>query len=108
MRNRTKHEYSWLTAISDAGSTPAASTILIGRLRCEYRGKRTGPSEQQDCTLRNESRLIRRRGRLVHGVFGKLRGGLAAARDAAGSISFKSYIIEPASRSTFALHSDLR
>jgi len=28
MRNRTKHELSWLTAISDAGSTPAASTIL--------------------------------------------------------------------------------
>jgi len=27
MRNRTKHELSWLTAISDAGSTPAASTI---------------------------------------------------------------------------------
>jgi hypothetical protein len=26
MRNRTKHELSWLTAISDAGSTPAAST----------------------------------------------------------------------------------
>ena len=26
MRNRTKHERSWLTAISDAGSTPAAST----------------------------------------------------------------------------------
>jgi hypothetical protein len=28
MRNRTKHELSWLTAISDAGSTPAASTSL--------------------------------------------------------------------------------
>ena len=28
MRKRTKHELSWLTAISDAGSTPAASTIL--------------------------------------------------------------------------------
>ena len=28
MRNRTMHELSWLTAISDAGSTPAASTIL--------------------------------------------------------------------------------
>ena len=27
MRNRTKHERSRLTAISDAGSTPAASTI---------------------------------------------------------------------------------
>jgi integrase/recombinase XerD len=27
-RNRTKHEHSWLTAISDAGSTPAASTII--------------------------------------------------------------------------------
>ena len=27
MRKRTKHELSWLTAISDAGSTPAASTI---------------------------------------------------------------------------------
>jgi hypothetical protein len=26
-RNRAKHEHSWLTAISDAGSTPAASTI---------------------------------------------------------------------------------
>jgi len=26
MRKRTKHELSWLTAISDAGSTPAAST----------------------------------------------------------------------------------
>ncbi len=26
MRNRTEHGYSWLTAISDAGSTPAAST----------------------------------------------------------------------------------
>jgi len=26
-RKRTKHELSWLTAISDAGSTPAASTI---------------------------------------------------------------------------------
>jgi hypothetical protein len=29
MRNRTKHELSWLTAISDAGSTPAASTIFL-------------------------------------------------------------------------------
>jgi hypothetical protein len=29
MRNRTKHEHSWLTAISDAGSTPAASTIIF-------------------------------------------------------------------------------
>jgi len=28
MRNRTEHGYSWLTAISDAGSTPAASTII--------------------------------------------------------------------------------
>jgi hypothetical protein len=28
MRKRTKHELSWLTAISDAGSTPAASTNL--------------------------------------------------------------------------------
>jgi hypothetical protein len=28
MRNRTEHGLSWLTAISDAGSTPAASTIL--------------------------------------------------------------------------------
>jgi hypothetical protein len=27
MRNRTEHGLSWLTAISDAGSTPAASTI---------------------------------------------------------------------------------
>ena len=27
-RNRAKHEHSWLTAISDAGSTPAASTSL--------------------------------------------------------------------------------
>ena len=27
-RNRTQHGLSWLTAISDAGSTPAASTIL--------------------------------------------------------------------------------
>ena len=27
MRNRTEHGFSWLTAISDAGSTPAASTI---------------------------------------------------------------------------------
>jgi len=26
MRNRTEHGFSWLTAISDAGSTPAAST----------------------------------------------------------------------------------
>ena len=26
MRNRTEHGLSWLTAISDAGSTPAAST----------------------------------------------------------------------------------
>jgi hypothetical protein len=30
MRNRTKHELSWLTAISDAGSTPAASTNSKG------------------------------------------------------------------------------
>ena len=28
MWNRTEHGLSWLTAISDAGSTPAASTIL--------------------------------------------------------------------------------
>ena len=28
MRNRTQHGLSWLTAISDAGSTPAASTSL--------------------------------------------------------------------------------
>ena len=28
MRNRTKHEHSRLTMISDAGSTPAASTRL--------------------------------------------------------------------------------
>jgi len=28
MRNRTEHGFSRLTAISDAGSTPAASTIL--------------------------------------------------------------------------------
>jgi hypothetical protein len=28
MRKRTQHGLSWLTAISDAGSTPAASTIL--------------------------------------------------------------------------------
>ena len=28
MRNRTEHGLSWLTAISDAGSTPAASTNL--------------------------------------------------------------------------------
>jgi hypothetical protein len=27
LRKRTKHELFWLTAISDAGSTPAASTI---------------------------------------------------------------------------------
>src|SRR5580693_1091866 len=27
MRKRTQHGLSWLTAISDAGSTPAASTI---------------------------------------------------------------------------------
>ena len=26
MRNRTQHGLSWLTTISDAGSTPAAST----------------------------------------------------------------------------------
>ena len=26
MRNATEHGHSWLTAISDAGSTPAAST----------------------------------------------------------------------------------
>ncbi len=31
MRNRTEHGFSRLTAISDAGSTPAASTsIYIG------------------------------------------------------------------------------
>ena len=29
MRNRTEHGLSWLTAISDAGSTPAASTITL-------------------------------------------------------------------------------
>ena len=29
LRNRTEHGLSWLTAISDAGSTPAASTINI-------------------------------------------------------------------------------
>ena len=29
MRNRTEHGFSWLTAISDAGSTPAASTNSI-------------------------------------------------------------------------------
>jgi len=28
MRNRTEHGFSRLTAISDAGSTPAASTII--------------------------------------------------------------------------------
>ena len=29
MRNRTEHGFSRLTAISDAGSTPAASTINL-------------------------------------------------------------------------------
>jgi hypothetical protein len=29
MRNRTQHGLSWLTAISDAGSTPAASTNIF-------------------------------------------------------------------------------
>ena len=29
MRKRTQHGLSWLTTISDAGSTPAASTIFI-------------------------------------------------------------------------------
>jgi hypothetical protein len=33
MRNRTEHGFSWLTAISDAGSTPAASTIISQRFR---------------------------------------------------------------------------
>jgi hypothetical protein len=37
MRKRTKHELSWLTAISDAGSTPAASTNLRQRRRLSRR-----------------------------------------------------------------------
>ena len=32
MRNRTQHGLSRLTAISDAGSTPAASTMLIEKV----------------------------------------------------------------------------
>ena len=39
-RKRTKHELSWLTAISDAGSTPAASTICKGnKIMSLYCGK---------------------------------------------------------------------
>ena len=29
IRNRTEHGLSWLTTISDAGSTPAASTKIL-------------------------------------------------------------------------------
>jgi hypothetical protein len=35
MRNRTEHGFSRLTAISDAGSTPAASTNLRHSLRVQ-------------------------------------------------------------------------
>jgi hypothetical protein len=35
MRNRTEHGFSRLTAISDAGSTPAASTNLRHSSRVE-------------------------------------------------------------------------
>src|SRR5580692_2290582 len=44
MRNRTEHGLSWLTAISDAGSTPAASTIpkILSFLHLPIRTKKSG------------------------------------------------------------------
>jgi hypothetical protein len=44
MRNRTKHEHSWLTAISDAGSTPAASTKLYELNHPRLKGTRSRKS----------------------------------------------------------------
>jgi hypothetical protein len=42
MRNRTEHGFSRLTAISDAGSTPAASTnnmLIFNNLQAKSIGK---------------------------------------------------------------------
>jgi len=42
MRKRTQHGLSWLTAISDAGSTPAASTnnmFIFNSLQTKSIGK---------------------------------------------------------------------
>ena len=42
MRNRTEHGFSRLTAISDAGSTPAASTnnmLIFNSLQTKSTGK---------------------------------------------------------------------
>ena len=36
-RNWTEHGLSWLTVISDAGSTPAASTIYFNNLHWVWR-----------------------------------------------------------------------
>jgi hypothetical protein len=54
MRNRTKHEFSWLTAISDAGSTPAASTNskLLNIINLEIQTKKFW----SDCTVTVQSR----------------------------------------------------
>jgi len=48
MRNRTEHGNSWLTAISDAGSTPAASTNFKLLIFSSLSSK--GKFEAQFCT----------------------------------------------------------
>ena len=55
MRKRTQHGLSWLTAISDAGSTPAASTItkLLIFSSLEIQTEKLRPN----CTVTVQSRL---------------------------------------------------
>ena len=54
MRKRTQHGISWLTTISDAGSTPAASTNskLLNIIDLEIQTKKFG----SDCTVTVQSR----------------------------------------------------